>query len=104
METDNDLISAALATDLDFWNADKEQRFLNIDDEIPVIAGGLTSAEISRFAQSNWILEETKRDVIEWPVGFGSESPGEIVVKWGPLPRGTQILRNLLANIDLVRQ
>ena len=104
MEIDNDLQSVVLGTQIDFWAADKNQRFLNIDDETPVIDGGLSSKEIARFLQSDWVLERTKKDIIEWPVGFGTEVPGEIVVKWGPIPRGTQILKNPVVNISLVQQ
>ena len=104
MDVDNDLLSVALRTDIDFWAADKNQRFRHIDDDTPLIDGGFSSKEIARFIQSNWVLERTKKDIIEWPVGFGTEVPGEIVVKWGPIPRGTQILKNPVLNISLVPQ
>ena len=104
MDVDSDLISVVLSMNIDFWGADKKQRFSNINDEIPVVRGGLSAEEIERMVQADWVLEETKEDIPVWPVGFGSEVAGEIVVKWGPIPRGTQILKNPGIRIDLVPQ
>lgn len=104
MEVESDYLSLVLSQDVDFWGSDKNLRFTDFDDEIPAISGGLSDLEISRLLLQGWVLAETKETIIEWPVGFGSERVGEIVVKWGPIPRGTKILKNPTVRVDLVPQ
>lgn len=103
METDEDLLSIVLSMDLDFWGTDKKHRFTDMKDETPVIEGGLSTWEVDRLIQDGWELNEASEDIPEWPVGFGTDRPGEIEIKWGPIPKGTEFLKNPVIDEQLIR-
>lgn len=72
--------------------SDCQGSFVSIENEIPVVPGGLTGQDIQDLCDKGWERMSSNQQVTNWPVTFGTGKPGETIIKCGTIPAGTEFM------------